>query len=300
VRRRAKIEQKPRAARWQTRANAPKPRVVVVGFGRLGAALALRLKAAGWPVSVLPRSSESVRRAAKLGLKLADHEDLSAAALCVLAVPDSAVAAAAASMADDLGEETALVHCAGALDLDAFGASAAMLKRLRGSFHPLVAISDARDPIADHSVAVAASDRALMPVLWRMALALRMRPIEVPEGRRAAYHAGAVMTAGLMVSLLDAAVAALGEAGVERTAALNALLPLAGSALEGVNKRGLEKGLTGPIARGDLQVVRAHLEALPPPLANLYKLLSARALTLVGDTLPLETRNALQRLLGER
>ncbi len=297
MRRRAKIEKKPRAARWQTRANAPKPRVVIVGFGRLGGALALRLKAAGWPVSVLPRSSESVRRAAGLGLKLADHEDLSAAALCVLAVPDAAVASTAQGLVDDLSAQTALVHCAGALDLDSFGSSAAMLKRLRGSFHPLVAISDARDPLADHSVAVAASDRALMPVLWRMALALRMRPIEVAEGRRAAYHAGAVMTSGLLVSLLDAAVAAFGEAGVDRTAALNALLPLAASALEGVNKRGLQKGLTGPIARGDLSVVRTHLEALPPSLASLYKLLSSRALDLVGDTLPSETRIALQRLL---
>ncbi len=296
MRRRPKVEKKAKAARWQTRANAPKPRVVIVGFGRLGGALALRLKAAGWPISVLPRSNESVRRAAKLGLKLADHEDLSAAALCVLAVPDSAVGAAALGLVDDLGKETAIVHCAGALDLDAFGPS--MLKRLRGSFHPLVAISDARDPLADHSVAVAASDRALMPVLWRMALALRMRPIEVPEGRRAAYHAGAVMTAGLMVSLLDAAVAAFAEAGVERIAAVNALLPLAASALEGVNKRGLEKGLTGPIARGDVTVVRAHLEALPAPLASLYKLLSMRALELVGDSLPSETRIALQRLLA--
>lgn len=298
MRRRSKLEKKPRPTRWQTRANAPKPRVVIVGFGRVGGALALRLKAAGWPVSVLPRSNESVRRAARVGLKLADHEDLSAAALCVLAVPDAVVGSTALGLVDDLGKETALVHCAGALDLDAFGSSASMLKRLRGSFHPLVAVSDARDPIADHSVAVAASDRALMPVLWRMALALRMRPIEVPEGRRAAYHAGAVMTAGLMVSLLDAAVAALGEAGVERTAALNALLPLAASALEGVNKRGLEKGLTGPIARGDVSVVRAHLEALPPPIAGLYKLLSARALALVGDSLPAETRIALQRLLA--
>ncbi len=296
MRRRVNSEKKPRAVRWQTRANAPKPRVVVVGFGRLGGALALRLKAAGWPVSVLPRSNESVRRAAQLGLKLADHDDLATAALCVLAVPDAAVGSAAQGVLDDLGDETAVVHCAGALDLDAFGA--AMLKRVRGSFHPLVAISDARDAIADHSVAVAASDRALMPVLWRMALALRMRPIEVPEGRRAAYHAGAVMTAGLMVSLLDAAVEALGEAGVERSAALNALLPLAASALEGVNKRGLQKGLTGPIARGDVGVVRAHLEALPPPLASLYKLLSSRALALVGDGLPAETRIALQRLLG--
>ena len=89
MRRRAKAEKKKaRPTRWQTRGKTAKPRVVVVGFGRLGGALSLRLKAAGWPVAVLPRSTESVRKAARLGLKLADHDDLSAAVLCVLAVPD--------------------------------------------------------------------------------------------------------------------------------------------------------------------------------------------------------------------
>ncbi len=290
------MAKKPRSARWRTRAATGKPKVVIVGYGRLGAALAMRLKAAGWPVAVLPRSEASVRRAAKVGLKLADHGDLASAALCVLAVPDASVAAAAGVVAEDLGPDTALLHCAGALDLDAFGSAA--LKRRRGSFHPLVAISDPRDPLADHSVALAASDRALMPVLWRMALALRMRPIEVPEARRAAYHAGAVMSAGLLVALIDAACAALSEAGIAPEAALNALLPLSASALQGIEKRGLSKALTGPIARGDVGVVRAHLEALPAPLAGVYRLLSARALALAADTLPSETRIALQRLLS--
>ena len=295
MRRRTKPEKKPRAARWRTRATGSKPKIVIVGYGRLGAALAMRLKAAGWPVTVLPRSEESVRRAAKVGLKLADHEDLASATLCVLAVPDAAVPAAAAVVAEDLGPTTALIHCAGALGLEAFGTK--LLGRRRGSFHPLVAISDPRDPLAAHSVAMAASDRTLMPVLWRMALALQLRPIEVPEGKRAAYHAGAVMSAGLFVALIDAACAALAEAGVSPDAALNALLPLSASALQGVEKRGLSKGLTGPIARGDVSVVRAHLEALPAPLASIYRLLSERALALVADQLPAQTRVALEKLL---
>jgi predicted short-subunit dehydrogenase-like oxidoreductase (DUF2520 family) len=299
VRRRATGEKKkPRAARWRTRIPSARPKIVVVGFGRLGGALAMRLKAADWPVAVLPRSSEAVRRATRLGMKLAGRDDLQAAVLCLLAVPDAAVGSVASTVEGDLGPKSALIHCAGALDLNAFGSSPSTLKRLRGSFHPLVAVSDPRDALADHSVALAASDRALMPVLWRMALVLRMRPLEVPEARRAAYHAGAVMSAGLIVSLIDAACTALQEAGIDRDAALNALLPLASSALQGVEKRGLRKGLTGPIPRGDLAVVRAHLEALPPPLSELYRLLSARALSLVGDTLPAETRLALQRLLS--
>lgn len=295
--RKASRQRPQKSARWRTRDVGPKPTVVIVGFGRLGGALALRLKQAGWPVSVLPRSTDAVKRAFQFGLRLADHDDLTAADLCVLAVPDAAVPPLAQRIEEDLGKDTALVHCAGALDLNALAQSPSTQRRLRGSFHPLVAISDPRDLLEGHSVAVATSDRTLMPLLWRMALALRLKPIEVPEARRAAYHAGAVLSAGLVVGLLDAAVAAIAEAGINPDDGLQALLPLTRSALRGVEQRGLAKGLTGPLARGDVDVVKAHLAALPPPLASLYRQLSRRALALVADRMPQETRFALERLL---
>src|SRR6185369_11773682 len=90
-------------ARWHAPDRAP---VVIVGFGRLGGALALGLRARGWPVTVFPRSAESVRRAVELGLTLADHEHLLEAELCILAVPDRVVAERAAALAPDLGAHT--------------------------------------------------------------------------------------------------------------------------------------------------------------------------------------------------
>ncbi|HEY0883102.1 MAG TPA: DUF2520 domain-containing protein [Archangium sp.] len=271
------------------------PRVVIVGFGRVGGALALGLRAAGWDVSVLPRAADSVRRAATARVFLADHDDLRAAHLCILAVPDAAVAPAVELVEEDLGPQTALVHCSGALPLTVF--SHARSKRPFGSFHPLAAISDMKDPLAGHTVALAATDRGLHAQLTQLAEALGMHPLEVPETGRASYHAGAVLSAGLVVALLDGAVSALQDAGLEREAALQALLPLTNSALRGVQSRGLDKGLTGPVVRGDVGVVQAHLEALPPELGSLYRLLSRRALRLT-PALPPETRLALERLLA--
>lgn len=273
----------------------PPPRVVIVGFGRVGGALALGLQAAQWDVAVLPRSADSVRRAASLRVFLADHDDLRAAQLCLLAVPDSAVVPAMELVEEDLGPNTALVHCSGALPLSVF--AAAKGKRPVGSFHPLAAISDAKDPLTGHAVALATTDRQLHASLERMALALGMAPLEVPETGRAAYHAGAVLSAGLMVALLDGAVSAFEEAGLDRELALKSLLPLSNSALRGVQSRGLERGLTGPVVRGDVSVVQAHLESLPPELGSLYRLLSRRALRLT-PALPPETRLALERLLA--
>ena len=271
------------------------PAVVVVGFGRIGGAICLGLKTAGWIVSTLPRSGDSVRRAAAQRIPLADHDALKTAKLCILAVPDSAVAVARDLVEADLGPQTALVHCSGALSLSVFSGS--KFKRAYGSFHPLAAISDPRDTLGGHTVALASTSKDLHALLVKLAAALHMTPLEVPETGRAAYHAGAVLSAGLLVSLLDAAAAALQEAGLQREDALKALLPLAQSALHGAEARGLEKGLTGPVVRGDVSVVQAHLEALPPELGSIYRLLSRRALRLT-PALPPETRLALERLLA--
>ena len=283
--------------RTRSKPRDDRPSVVVVGFGRMGGALALGLERAGWPVSVFPRSGESLRRAASLGLLIADHDALQDANIALLAVPDSAVQSVTQTLLLDLGLSTAVVHCAGALDLNAFGDSPMLARRMRGSFHPLAAISDAEDPLTGHTVALSATGRPLLTVLRRMAEELELVAIEVPEARRAAYHAGAVMAAGGVVSLLSAAVAAFAEAGIGPEQALRALLPLSQSALRGASARGLSGGLTGPVKRGDLAVVQAHLNALPADLSTLYRLLSQRALRLAGAQLPVETRNALDGLL---
>lgn len=302
MRRAARPRRSPAPPKRDTRRSplADRPRAVVIGFGRMGGALALGLSRAGWPISVFPRSGESLRRAAGHGLRIADHEDLANADVCLFAVPESALAALAQSVLLDLGLSTALVHCAGALGTSAFGDTPMMARRMRGSFHPLAAISDPEDPLPGHAVAVTATARPLLQTLRRMAEDLQLFPIEVPESTRHAYHAGAVLAAGGVVSLLSAAVAAFGKAGIEPKTALRALLPLTRSALRGVETRGLEQALTGPVKRGEVDVLRAHLAALPREVAGIYRDLSLRALELCGAQLPAETRHALERLLRER
>lgn len=281
----------------RTRETPEREPLVIVGYGRVGGALAQGLSRKGWPVTVFPRSGESLRRAAASGLRIADDVALRQARMAVFAVPDGAVAEVSAKLLDDLGPRTALVHCAGALPLSVFGDAPAVQKRMRGSFHPLVAVSDPGDPLEGHTVALSATGRTLRGLLRRMAEDLGLPSIEVPEEGRAAYHAGAVLAAGGVVSLLSAAVQAFAHAGVRPEDALRALLPLSRSALRGVDARGLAGGLTGPIRRGDVEVVRAHLRALPGDVGTLYRLLSKQGLTLAEDGLSPDLREALRRTL---
>lgn len=270
-------------------------RILVVGAGRLGGALALSLAARRWPVSVLSRTEEGRRRVRSLGLEPATPRHLALARVALLCVPDQAVPKAARELARRLGRGAALVHCAGALSLQALGTPRG---RPLGSFHPLCAVSDPRDSLAGHAVALSTRSRALKAVLRRMAAELELQVLEVPEARRAAYHAGAVLSAGCAVALLSAAVEALGHAGIPEEAALQALLPLTRSSLRGVEARGLARGLTGPVVRGDASVVEAHLAALPPGAAEVYRLLSLRSLHLAASRVSPEAAARMERLLA--
>jgi predicted short-subunit dehydrogenase-like oxidoreductase (DUF2520 family) len=153
-------------------------------------------------------------------------------------------------------------------------------------------------PLAGHSVAIATRSRALAPLLGRLAGALGLRPLRVPENGRSAYHAGAAMAASGLVSLLDAAIAAWTEAGVSEREAMTALAALMRSALAGGEARGAVAALTGPVVRGDAEVVQAHVRALPEDVLPIYLALQQRVLAHAAAHLPRPAVARVAAVLG--
>jgi predicted short-subunit dehydrogenase-like oxidoreductase (DUF2520 family) len=92
-------------------------------------------------------------------------------------------------------------------------------------------------------------------------------------------------------------VALLGQ--VERMARaaevpFDAFAPLVLASVENAFSLRPERALTGPVARGDLATVRAHLETLDPGERDAYRALAREAARLAG-----RRDNALDRLLGD-
>jgi predicted short-subunit dehydrogenase-like oxidoreductase (DUF2520 family) len=107
----------------------------------------------------------------------------------------------------------------------------------------------------------------------------RVLPLEA--GQLPAYHAAAVLAAGGLCALLDVACEVLGQIGLDRATALEALLPLSEGTLENLGAVGLPEALTGPVARGDAHVVARNLAAIQGPAARaVYQALAGRALAL--------------------
>jgi len=103
-----------------------------------------------------------------------------------------------------------------------------------------------------------------------------MKPFEVPDDRRSAYHAAAVMASNFLIALEEAAAVLLARAGVEDARAI--LTPLVLRTAANWAEAG-SMALTGPIARGDAVTVQRHRDALrelAPELLPLYDALAER------------------------
>jgi predicted short-subunit dehydrogenase-like oxidoreductase (DUF2520 family) len=193
-----------------------------------------------------------------------------------LAVPDDHVAETAARIAQmkpDL--RLSFVHLSGALGLDA-------LRSLRGhavgSFHPLQSFPFPREPAAFHGITVAvdATSAALIRRLRTLARELGAKPHYVSDQDRTAYHAAAVYASNFVDVVIAEAVGLLEKIGWTEEASLEALLPLVEGALANIRSKGPVRALTGPIRRGDADIISRHLAVVDDP--DLYRMLGLVAL----------------------
>jgi predicted short-subunit dehydrogenase-like oxidoreductase (DUF2520 family) len=106
-----------------------------------------------------------------------------------------------------------------------------------------------------------------------------MRPFELDDSRRAAYHAAASIASNFLVTLEAAAEQMAGAAGIDPEDARELLRPLVRATVENWVELGPKEALTGPVARGDDATVaaqRAAVEAAHPELLELFDVLVAR------------------------
>jgi predicted short-subunit dehydrogenase-like oxidoreductase (DUF2520 family) len=262
-----------------------KPRLGIVGAGRVGTGLALSFARAGCRiVAVASRSAVSARRLARRvrGARAVSPQEVADSAdLVFLTVSDDAIAAVASGIR--WRERSACVHCSGAGDLDLLAKAAADGART-GGFHPLRMFGEPGKSFELRGCAIAiAGPEPLARELARLARAVGGRPLRLPEGGRALYHIGANFSGAFVVALIAETIALWKKIGIPEKDAIAALLPLLHGSAGNVAKLGLAGALGSVVARGDVGVIRRHLDALAkdaPEALELYRLLSLRTVPL--------------------
>jgi predicted short-subunit dehydrogenase-like oxidoreductase (DUF2520 family) len=268
--------------------------LALVGPGRAGSTIALALASRGWEVTGVagraPDAASTVSIAVCLDAPPVLVSDVGTGAfLVIIATPDAAIESAARACAASLEPGALVVHLAGSRGLDVFDALREQRPDVRvGALHPLQSFPSTSSGLErlPGSFAALAGD----PELESLAEELELRAFRVAESDRAQYHATAVVASNHVVALLGQVERMAAACGVP----FEAFEPLVRASVENAFRLRPEGALTGPIARGDLATVQAHLGALDPGERDAYRALAREAARLAG-----RRDNALDRLLED-
>jgi predicted short-subunit dehydrogenase-like oxidoreductase (DUF2520 family) len=265
-----------------------RPSFSIVGAGRVGRALGRSLRERGWRVNcVVTRSQRTARAAVRAiggGVACGTFTpDLLASRVVLITTPDGALSTVAADLAAKVAKGGAkrlrghvFLHTSGALDhsvlapLHALGAAT-------GSIHPMQTFSGRDVPPLQGVLFGIEGDSRSLAMARRIAKELGGIASVIPAGRKVAYHAAAVMVAGLGMGLLESAIQVLMSAGFTRQRAMRSLLKLLRQMLSDAERLGTRKAWAGPLVRGDFATIAAHGRALrtyPPEIRRAYEALS--------------------------
>ncbi len=228
-------------------------RVVVVGTGKAAGSLMVSLAAAG----------VSARQVSSRGpLELRDVD------VVLVAVRDTVIADVAAQL--DVDAQVIVAHVAGSRGRVVLPSTVR-----RGVFHPLASL-DGKTAVPTQTLcATDGDDDDVDAVLQHLARTLHLVPHRVRDDDRVRYHAGAVLAGNLATALLQLGIEQLVQVGIDVDVARISLGRLLLSTAQRAIDAPLAQAATGPVARGDIETVRKHLEVLDDDdVALVYRRLS--------------------------
>jgi len=273
--------------------------VAIIGAGRVGSTVGYLLARAGYAVTaVAARTRASAEKAVRfIGAGTATTDArmaASTAGIIFITTPDGAIK----KVCDEIGTSGGLktgslvVHMFGAASLELLDAA-----RATGSFraviHPLQSMPSPEQGIKNLPGSYfrieadpAARETAKQLVTDLGGVELVMEKWSSDKDSAALYHAGAVAVSNYFVALVDYGLKFAEALGADKQEALKALLPLIKGTLGNIETLGTADALTGPIARGDVETIRGHVEAMrkrTPELLDLYKHLARHTVSVARD-----------------
>ena len=266
-------------------ASSPGP-IAIVGAGAVGTTLARSITANGQCVeAVVSRDEDEAQNLAdRVGAPVAGTTGAAlppSTRFVLICVPDDAIpeVAEALSGRDHPWEKTVAAHTSGARR-----AAALTPLNQRGaatmSFHPMQTFTPETPPEALEGIAVGleGADRAIAAGT-ALAEALGARPVRLTPAEKAQVHCAAALASNGLVALLSVVEEVLGAsgAGLSEKAGTDLVAPLVEHTWANLKEESPEEALTGPVMRGDVGTVQAHLDALggeTPHLVPLYTALS--------------------------
>ena len=256
-------------------------RVFILGAGRVGRGLAGALGASG--VQVVGLHGRRADRGVTAGRLPATANG---ADVIMVTVRDGQIDGALREIADAVESRPVVLHASGSTAPPA-------LDELRrrghaaGTFHPLVPIAEpvhAAERLRGAWIGID-GDATALECARAIASSIGASTLVIPAGEKPRYHAAAVLASNFPAVLAGIAAQLMGDAGVAHSDARSAVTALLRASVANLHEGEPAAVLTGPIVRGDVETVRAHLKALAgdPDVIAVYRALSRAAVRLLAD-----------------
>jgi predicted short-subunit dehydrogenase-like oxidoreductase (DUF2520 family) len=278
----------------------------VIGAGRVGMAVAVALRAAGYDIVAVSTTNRARAQRLLPGTPVLPPDRAAAVAEAViLAVPDDTLAGLVRGLAAAgvFHRGQLVVHTSGAHGLAPLG-PAAERGALTAAVHPAMTFTGADDDArrlheGEVTFGVTAEHPRARKRAARLVADLGGIPEWIAEPDRTLYHAALAHGANHLVTLVNEARDRLRDAGVKDPGRV--LRPLLEAALENSLTIG-DAALTGPVSRGDAGTVAGHLAALAavapgsvPPYLALARRSADRAIA-AGRLRPVDAEPLLEVL----
>ncbi len=258
-------------------------KIVIVGAGKVGTALAVLLQKAGYNIAGI--ASRTLASAGEAARRLSPsppatdkaHEISLKGDIIMLTTRDDVIQGVCKEIAQRGGfrKGQIVLHVSGSVPSSILSPAKAQGCFI-GSMHPLQSFADvdvAIETLAGSYFCLEGNAEAI-DVAKALARALGGQVMTIRTEDKPIYHAAAVIASNFFVSIIDLSLRFYEAIGIDREKGLTALMPLIEGSLNNIRKLGPVKGLTGPIARGDAEVVAHHLEAISrliPEFAPAYR-----------------------------
>jgi predicted short-subunit dehydrogenase-like oxidoreductase (DUF2520 family) len=261
-----------------------KKKVVIIGAGAVGKSIGYLLAKNGYQVlGFISKSLDSAQAGVELlggGFATTEYDDfILKADLILITTPDEVIKKVAKDIFDQelVKKGSCLIHCSGALtskilvpEVDKCGDYGQL------SLHPLQSIANVEkgiDSLAKSFFTIEGNEigrEVGEEIIKSFGADYEVINAEV----KPIYHAAACVASNYLVAILDLALTMNKKAGISPEKALSGLLPLIKGTLDNIEDLGTVQSLTGPISRGDVEVIKNHLDVLKeifPDALELYQ-----------------------------
>jgi predicted short-subunit dehydrogenase-like oxidoreductase (DUF2520 family) len=265
-------------------------RVGIIGAGKLGCSMAIGLSKIGFEVAgIYSKSYDSALELNKIlftKLENSLYATVKNSELVFVTTPDNTISQVADDVANlIIGENIKgkyFFHCSGSLTSDVLEPI-----RLAGGFtaslHPIQTFADRLNGwkglfgiYFGYEGEVRAKDTAN-----EIVKAFNGTLLTIGKADKPLYHAAACILSNYLVTLSYVSGKLFDEIGIDPGIGFKAFSPLVKQTIENISTSGSVKSLTGPISRGDFDVIEKHIKGLTqrvPEVLEVYKVLGRTAI----------------------